>query len=72
MARYKVKHNYRSERDGSLVGPWAKGDEIELDDDVAAYVNVDSPGALVKVQERKPAAAPAAPPAAPPAGGDKA
>lgn len=48
MTRYVVQQSYRAERDGDLVGPWAKGDEIDLDDDVAAFVNVDSPGTLAE------------------------
>lgn len=46
MARYSVQHDYRSERDGELIGPWLKGEEIDLDENVAAFVEVDSPGAL--------------------------
>lgn len=51
MARYSVRHNYRSERDGELVGPWLEGQEIDVDDALAAYVNVDSPGALKPTKE---------------------
>lgn len=52
MPRYKVQHSYRAERDGALLGPWSKGDEIDLDKSIAEYVNVDSPGALAEVKPK--------------------
>jgi hypothetical protein len=58
MGRYVVQHNYRSFSDGEWLGPWVKGDEVELDDARAEHVERDSPGAL------KPAAARKAKPAA--------
>lgn len=57
MPRYKVGHSYRAERDGALLGPWSKGDEIDLDESIAVFVNIDSPGALVEVKPKAAATA---------------
>lgn len=46
MARWTVAHRYRSSRDGQAYGPWMPGDVVDLDDDVAEWVNRDSPGCL--------------------------
>lgn len=51
MPRYTVKHAYSAARDGQRLGPWVEGDEIEVDADVAAFVGVDSPGALAPVKD---------------------
>lgn len=49
MARYTVGHSYAASRDGKQLGPWVAGDEVELDDAEAAWVERDSPGALVAI-----------------------
>jgi len=49
MARYLVKHKYRS----SAYGPWVAGDHVELDPGQAAWVNHDSPGTLEEVDPQK-------------------
>lgn len=48
MARYKLNHSYRSFRDGVQYGPWTAGDEVELTDADAEWLERDSPGVLVK------------------------
>lgn len=45
MARYRFNHSYRSGGLGGL-GPYDKGAEVELEEDVAQYIERDSPGAL--------------------------
>ena len=55
MARYQVQHPYRAFRDGTHYGPWTPGEVVELDQDVAEWVNRDSPGALTEHQEEAPA-----------------
>lgn len=53
MPRYQVQHRYKS----NDYGPWEQGDEITLDDpEDAAYVNRDSPGTLVEIDQEKQAA----------------
>lgn len=42
MARWRVTGRYAS----AGYGPWVEGDEVELDDDQAGFVNRDSPGTL--------------------------
>lgn len=44
--KYKVQWNYTS----SLGGPWMKGDLVELDEVLAARINLDSPGVLKPVK----------------------
>lgn len=51
MARFEVQHPYRAERDGDVIGPWEAGDAVELEPDVAEWVNHDSPGALQPAEE---------------------
>lgn len=48
MARYKVGHNYAASRDGRRLA-FTEGEVVEVDDNDAAFVEVDSPGALVAV-----------------------
>lgn len=51
--RYRLNHDYAASRDGRTFGPWAKGDEIELDDPAdAEWVERDSPGALTEVKPK--------------------
>ena len=42
MKKYKVQWNYTS----SLGGPWKKGEVVELEEELAERVNIDSPGVL--------------------------
>jgi hypothetical protein len=53
MAEYKVQHAYSAWRDGHRVGPWAGGESVDLDEDVAEWVNRDSPGTLAKPRGKK-------------------
>jgi hypothetical protein len=57
MPRYTVQHTYRADRDGEHLGPWVADEEVELEAEVAQWVNQDSPGALVEVTQAKPARA---------------
>lgn len=50
MRPYVVAHPYTARRDGVTFGPWAAGDQVELADGDAAWVERDSPGALTPVQ----------------------
>lgn len=45
--RYTVTRAYTS---GS-GGPWRAGDVVEIDDDLAAHLEADSPGLLVPVAD---------------------
>lgn len=45
--RYQVQHRYQ----GGGLGPWAPGQEVDLDPPVAAWVNRDSPGTLAEVEQ---------------------
>lgn len=47
--QYKVQWRYKS----SLGGPWMKGDVIDLREDLAMAVNIDSPGVLKEVAQPK-------------------
>ncbi len=40
--KYKVQWRYTS----SLGGPWEAGEAVELDEELAAAINLDSPGVL--------------------------
>lgn len=56
MPRYTVAHAYTAVRDGQRLGPWQPGDQVELSDHDAQWVNRDSPGALAELapkQERQ-------------------
>jgi hypothetical protein len=44
MPRYTVAHSYAAHRDGRTFGPWAPGEQVELDEADAAWVERDSPG----------------------------
>lgn len=52
MPRYKLNHAYRSFRDGVQYGPWLAGDEVELTDADAEWLERDSPGALTEVKAK--------------------
>lgn len=45
MPRYKVNHKYGT----TYLGPWTAGSEVELDEEVAEWVNRDSVGTLTLV-----------------------
>lgn len=50
MPRYTVTQSYSAERSDASVtpfGPWSPGDEVELDEPDADWVNTDSAGTLV-------------------------
>jgi len=49
MKKYKLQWNYTS----SLGGPWEKGEVVELDEEMAERVNVDSPGVLKATTAKK-------------------
>ena len=44
--RYEIQMDYVS----SIGGPWDKGDQVELDDDLAKALEQDAPGLLVKMR----------------------
>ena len=52
MPRYKVQHAYAAYRDGSRVGPWEADLEVEVDAELAEWVERDSPGALAAVRDK--------------------
>jgi len=55
MPRYVVEQAYHSYSDGQQWGPWEPGQEVELDEDRAAWVGRDAPGTLKPaVKETKP------------------
>lgn len=58
MPRYVVQQRYHSSADGQQWGPWEPGDEVELDEARAQWVERDSTGTL------KPVTTKAKPPAA--------
>ena len=69
MPDFIVKHNYRAARDGQQFGPWVAGDQVQLTEVDAEWVNRDSPGALTEldaepVAEETSAPEPKKPPAA--------
>ena len=51
MPRYKVQRAYAAYRDGSRVGPWEADLEVEVDAELAEWVDRDSPGALAPLRE---------------------
>lgn len=68
MPRYAVTQNYSAERVGhDLVrfGPWAAGDEVEVDEADAEWINADSAGTLKPVSKASKATAPKSAPAKP-------
>ena len=52
MPRFTVKHAYSAFRDGARVGPWAAGEEVDVDPELAEWVERDSPGALAVVRDK--------------------
>lgn len=53
MIRYTLAHGYTAIRDGRRLGPWAAGEVVELDPADAEWIERDSPGALVEVNQRR-------------------
>lgn len=51
MPRYRVNHRYSAVDNGVLIGPFVAGSAVELGADRAEWVNRDSPGTLVPVDE---------------------
>jgi hypothetical protein len=49
MAKYIIQWNYGS----GQVGPYLKGDVVEVEDELAEWMNRDSPGVLKPVKEAK-------------------
>ena len=47
--RYVVRHDYES----GTAGPWRKGEILELDESIAAWVNHDSPGTLAPEKPKR-------------------
>ncbi len=50
MPRFTVTQNYSAERaagDLTVFGPWQAGDEVEVDQVDADWINADSDGTLV-------------------------
>lgn len=52
MPKFLVVRKYKADR----VGPWQPGDLVNLDPDVAAWVNCDSPGVLFPADDASPLA----------------
>lgn len=48
--KYVVQWGYRS----SIGGPWGPGAVVNLDEEVAKAINIDSPGVLVLFSEPEP------------------
>jgi len=49
LKKYKVQWDYVS----SLGGPWKKGEAVELEEELAERVNIDSPGVLKATTAKK-------------------
>jgi hypothetical protein len=54
MAKYKVARVYASSRDGIHYGPYTPGEEVELDQETAEWMNRDSPELLTPVEREMP------------------
>lgn len=50
MGTYTFGWNYQARRDGQILGPYREGDVVELDDELAGWINRDSPGILDQPQ----------------------
>jgi hypothetical protein len=64
MARYLVNHVYAAHTDGTYYGPWTPGETVELEAELAEWINRDSEGTLTELPdpESKPAEREAAKP----------
>lgn len=58
MPRYRFNHRYLSQRDGVQWGPFDAGQEIDLREEDADWLDRDSPGCLSPVVDAPPAAEP--------------
>jgi hypothetical protein len=63
MPNFTVRHNYRSFRDGQQFGPWVEGDQVQLTEADAEWLERDSPGLLVAAAKPKAEPEPAPKPA---------
>ena len=54
MPKYRVHHVYAAYRDGVHYGPYTPGEEIEIEQELADWMNRDSPGVLEEVREMPP------------------
>lgn len=54
MTKYKVARVYASRKDGIYYGPYTPGEEVELDQETAEWMNRDSPELLEEVREMPP------------------
>ncbi|MEO3923006.1 hypothetical protein ABGB07_03870 [Micromonosporaceae bacterium B7E4] len=52
MTAYQVNHAYTARKDGRTLGPWVKGDTVDVDPADAEWVERDSPGALSEVKPK--------------------
>lgn len=52
MLKFTVQHRYFSVDNGQPIGPYLKGDEVELEQGRAEWINRDSPGCLKEVEEK--------------------
>jgi hypothetical protein len=58
MPAYKVTQRYGAYRDGKRVGPWSGGETVELETELAEWVNRDAPGTLAAPGVKAPADTP--------------
>lgn len=56
MGLYVVNHAYSANSGGKAIGGWSGGETVELEDDLAAWVNRDSECTLTAVDADAPAA----------------
>lgn len=54
MPRYVVSHVYAAYRDGVHYGPWTPGETVELEAELAEWVNRDSPDTLKPADDPTP------------------
>ena len=54
MPKFTVTRVYAAFRDGTHYGPYTPGEELELDQELADWMNRDSPGLLEEVREMPP------------------
>lgn len=51
--RFKLTRDYTAVCDGRQYGPWPAGQLVELEADESAWIERDSPGALLDLGERR-------------------
>lgn len=54
MPEYKATRVYASYRDGVHYGPYTPGEVVELTEEIAEWIERDSPGLLEEVREMPP------------------